>query len=191
MFCLCLSLRIAPDLNPCHRNILDEVRGSASNSNSQSGAAVQQSLWQEPNPLAEAFRSICVLQTTNTAGSQRDSVTAWYSHQLVAVSFRAASVSGLKGGLGVATGDFHLLDSQGDVSCRHSLAEDFGGDIPLGVNSPLQVPEHHFSRNTKPHQGVQQGAGDVVSLKLAWFRSHVVSLQLAAARPEKYIYRHY
>ncbi len=69
-----------------------------------------------------------------------------------------------------------LRSSHRRFSCRHSLVEDFGGDIPLGVTSPLQVPKHHFSRNTKPHQGKQQGPGDVVSHKLAWFRSHVASL---------------
>ncbi len=45
----CQSLRTAPDLDPCHRNIVDEARGSASSSN-KSGAA-QQSL-----AGAKAFR---------------------------------------------------------------------------------------------------------------------------------------
>ncbi len=80
----CPNLRTAPDLEPCHRNTVDEERGSESSSNSQPVAAVDgrsQSYW------LKLLDAICVLQTSNTAGSQRDSVTAWYSHQLVAVSF--------------------------------------------------------------------------------------------------------
>ncbi len=54
----CQSLRTAPDLDPGHRNTVDEARGSTSSRNSQSEAAVagrSQSRW--PKPLD----AICVL----------------------------------------------------------------------------------------------------------------------------------